>query len=159
MEARPLLYPAAVRSLEQYSPERVQALVATTRQAAAALRAVLGDRIHETPVTAQLHADDMLELALQRAGLTTAPIVPYEAAAALAMLLLRDYGILMVHFVGLPPGTADFLFKFMPPETLERFGGAAAFAQAVEASLHQLARLLVKPEQIRHLLLGGDFLR
>ena len=38
-------------------------------------------------------------------------MVPYEASAALSMLLLRDYGMLMVHFVGVPPGTADLLIN------------------------------------------------
>ncbi len=154
LEARPLLYPAVVRSLEEYTPERVQALVNSTKHVAAALRAVLGNRIHETPVIAELPADDMLELVLERAGLSQAPLVPYEAAAALAMLLLQDYGILAVHLAALPPGTADFLFKFMPPETLQRFGGPQAFAQAIDASLDKLAGLVAKPEHIQQLLFG-----
>lgn len=154
LEARPLLYPAVVRSLEGYTSERVQALVDSTKQVAAALRAVLGSRIHETPVIADLPADDMLELVLERAGLNEAPLVPYEAAAALAMLLLQDYGILAVHFAALPPGTADFLFKFMPPETVQRFGGPHAFAQAIDASLDKLAGLIAKPEHIQQLLFG-----
>ena len=126
----------------------------STKHVAAALRAVLGNRIHETPVIAELPADDMLELVLERAGLSQAPLVPYEAAAALAMLLLQDYGILAVHLAALPPGTADFLFKFMPPETLQRFGGPQAFAQAIDASLDKLAGLVAKPEHIQQLLFG-----
>ena len=100
MEARPFLYPAAVRSLAGSTPERVQDLVETTRGVATALQEEFGDRLHQTPVIAELLADDILEMALERAGLETPPIVPYEASAALAMLLLRDYGILTVHFVG-----------------------------------------------------------
>ena len=60
---------------------------------------MLGDRLHETPVIAELLADDILAMALERAGLRTPPIVPYEASAALAMLLLRDYGIITVHLL------------------------------------------------------------
>lgn len=154
LEARPMLYPAAVRSLEQYTPERVRALVESTKQVTAALRSVLGRRLHETPVTAQLLAEDILELAMERAGLAEPPIVPYEATAALAMLLLEDYGIITVHFAGLPPGTSTLLFKFIPPETLARFGGPDAFAKAVDTSLSKLASLIAKPERIRDLLLG-----
>lgn len=154
LEARPMLYPAAVRSLEGYTPERVRALVESTRRVAGALRAVLGRRLHETPVTAQLRAEDILELALERAGLSRAAIVPYEATAALAMLLLEDHGILTVHFAGLPPGTSSLLFKFIPPETLARFGGPDALAKAVDASLSRLATLIGEPEAIRRLLLG-----
>ena len=156
LEGRQLLYPAVVRSLEQYSPERVRALVDCTKQVAAALRATFGRRLRETPVTAQLLAEDILELAMERAGLSATPIVPYEATAALCMLLLQDYGILTVHFVGVPPGTGDLLIKFVPPETLERYGGPEPFAKAVDSSLSRLATLLREPESIQSLLLEAE---
>jgi L-seryl-tRNA(Ser) seleniumtransferase len=154
MEARPFLYPAATRSLAGSTPERVRDLVETTRTVSVALQEVFGERLHETPVIAQLLADDILEMALQRAGLYTPPIVPYEASAALAMLLLRDYGVITVHFVGLPPGTSALMFKFIAPEVLKPFGGAEAYAQAIDACLRKLAHMLAEPAQIRRLLLG-----
>jgi len=153
LEARPFLYPAAVRSLAGSTTERVQELVDTTREVAAAIKDVFGDRLHETPVIAELLADDILAMALERAGLRTPPIVPYEASAALTMLL-RDYGIITVHFVGLPPGTSALMFKFIAPEVLKRFGGAQAYAQAIDESLNKLADMLTEPEQLRCLLLG-----
>jgi len=153
LEARPFLYPAAVRSLAGSTTERVQELVDTTREVAAAIKDVFGDRLHETPVIAELLADDILAMALERAGLRTPPIVPYEASAALTMLL-RDYGIITVHFVGLPPGTSALMFKFIAPEVLKRFGGAQAYAQAIDESLNKLADMLTEPEQLRRLLLG-----
>jgi len=154
LDARPMLYPAALRSLEQYDPARVRALVACTKGVAAALRARLGDRVRETPVTAQLHGDDILAIALERAGLAAPPIVPIEALAAFAMFLLRDHGVITVHFAGLPPGTPAILFKFVPPETLARFGGAEALVRAVDDALGKLAGLVGRPEEIRPLLLG-----
>jgi L-seryl-tRNA(Ser) seleniumtransferase len=134
MEARQMLYPAVVRTLEQYDPARVRALIATTKQIAGELRPLLGNRLRETPTTVQIGADDILEIAMERGGVNEATVVPYEASAALSMLLLRDHGMLMVHFVGVPPGTADLLIKFVPPETLERFGGAGRYAEAVNDS-------------------------
>jgi L-seryl-tRNA(Ser) seleniumtransferase len=68
------------------------------------------------------------------------------------MLLLRDHGILTVHFAALPPGTSALLLKFVPPETLERFGGVEAFASAVDASIDELAGLLGSPDALRALL-------
>lgn len=154
LEARPLLYPAAVRSLAGYRPERVRELVATTKEVAQALKVRLGDRVTETPVIAQLLGEDILEIARERAGIARPPVVPFEATAALAMLLLRDHGILTVHFVGLPPGTSAILFKFMPPETVARFGGPEAFARAVDDGLDGLAALVGDPAGIRTLLFG-----
>jgi L-seryl-tRNA(Ser) seleniumtransferase len=156
MEARQMLYPAVVRTLEQYDPARVRALIAATKQIASELRPLLGNRLHETPTTVQIAADDILDIAMERGGVREAPVVPYEASAALSMLLLRDYGMLMVHFVGVPPGTADLLIKFVPPETLERFGGAGKYAQAVNSSLTRLGELLRDPESVRELLLGRN---
>jgi len=154
MEARQMLYPAVVRTLEQYDPARVRALIATTKRIASELRPLLGNRLRETPTTVQIAAEDILDLAMARAGIPEPTVVPYEASATLSMLLLRDYGMLMVHFVGVPPGTADLLIKFVPPETLERFGGAAKYAAAVNHSLSRLGELLRDPEKIRELLLG-----
>jgi L-seryl-tRNA(Ser) seleniumtransferase len=154
LEARQMLYPAVVRTLEQYDPARVRALIETTRQIARELRPFVGNRLRETPTTVQIPADDLLEIAMQRGGIEEPPIVPYEAAAALAMLLLQNHGMLMVHFVGVQPGTADLLIKFVPPETLERFGGAGRYARAVDDSLTRLGSLLREPPSIGELLVG-----
>jgi L-seryl-tRNA(Ser) seleniumtransferase len=154
LEARQMLYPAVARTLEQYDPARVRALIETTRQIARELRPFVGNRLRETPTTGQIPADDLLEIAMQRGGIEEPPIVPYEAAAALAMLLLQNHGMLMVHFVGVPPGTADLLIKFVPPETLERFGGAGRYARAIDDSLTCLGSLLREPPSIGELLVG-----
>jgi len=153
LEARPFLYPAAFRSLAGSTPERVQHLVETSREVAAAVRALV-DRVHETPVIAELLGEDILEMAMERAGITTRPIVPYEAASALAMLLLRDHGIITVQLVGVPPGTSAVMLKFIAPETLARFGGAEAYARAIDDGLTKLARMLARPDDITRLLLG-----
>lgn len=150
LEARPMLYPAVVRSLEGYRPERVRELVETTMRLAGALP----EWAERTPFAVKLPAEGILAEALRRAGVEEAPIVPYEATAALAMLLLRDHGILTVHFAALPPGTDALLLKFVVPETLERFGGPDAFARAVDEELDELARLLGSEREVRRLLLG-----
>jgi L-seryl-tRNA(Ser) seleniumtransferase len=54
----------------------------------------------------------------------------------------------------MPPGTSSLLVKFVPPETLERFGGAEAFAKAVDSSVDRLAALLREPAALRALLVG-----
>jgi L-seryl-tRNA(Ser) seleniumtransferase len=138
LEARPMLYPAVVASLEQYRPERVRQLVETTAE----LARELPDWAVRTPVAVKLEGEDILAAI----GAQDGSLVPIEATAGLAMLLLRDHGILTVHFAALPPGTSALLLKFMPPETLARFGGARAFADAVDASLEELARVVAAGE-------------
>jgi L-seryl-tRNA(Ser) seleniumtransferase len=152
LEARPMLYPAVVRSLEQYRPERVRELVATTAAVGEALEERLGSWVTRTPVAVRLEGEATLAEALRRAGLGATTVVPIEATAALAMVLLRDHGVLTVHFAAVPPGTAALLLKFVPPETLERFGGATAFARAVDESLDEVARLVAEPHKLANLL-------
>ena len=156
VEARPMLYPAIARSLEQYDPARVRELVATTKVVIAALKKRLGNRITETPVIARLDGEDILEIAMERAGLSERPVVPIEACASLAMLLLRDYGMLTVHFAGLPPGTSSMLIKFVPPETLARFGGPERHADAIDRSLDKLAEVIGDPAAFSDLLFGDQ---
>ena len=153
-EARPMLFPAVVRSLEQYRPERVRELVATTKEVIAALKKRLGNRVSETPVIARLDGEDVLEMAMERAGLSAPPVMPIEASAGLAMVLLRDHGVLTVHFAGLPPGTSSMLIKFIPPETLARFGGAERFAEVVDQSIDRLAEVIADKAAFRELLFG-----
>ncbi len=150
LEARPMLYPAVVRSLEQYRPERVRELVDSTMALADALEARF-PWVARTPVAVKLEGEDVLDEACARGGVEST-IAPYEATAALAMLLLRDHGVLTVHFAALPPGTSALLLKFLPPETLERFGGPERFATAVDESLDALAGLVGDQESLAGLL-------
>jgi L-seryl-tRNA(Ser) seleniumtransferase len=158
LEARPMLYPAVVRSLEQYRPERVRELVAATTALGDALEERLGGGVDRTPVAVKLEGEQILAEAAARAGIqvTTCYLVPYEATAALAMLLLRDHGIFTVHFAALPPGTSALLLKFVVPETLERFGGPGRFAAAVDESLDALSGLVTDVTALRALVVASD---
>lgn len=157
IEARPMLYPAIHKSLAQYRPERVRELVATTMTVKDALLPLLGEqRLWVTPVTVQLRGEDVLELAMERAGIEKPPCVPYEATAGLAMIMLRDHGIISVHFAGMPPGTSALMIKFIAPETLARFGGAQKMAQAIDASITALSKVIADPAQMSQLLLGAQ---
>lgn len=93
---------------------------------------------------------------MERGGLDRPIIVPYEATAALSMLMLKDYDMLMMHFVGVPPGGADLLIKFVPPETLSRFGGPKKYADVVNGCVTKLGDMLREPDASRELLLGRD---
>ncbi len=157
LEARPIFLPAALRTLQQYDPRRVKTLVQTTKEVGHELKKLLGSRVHDTPVTSQLLAEDILELIMERGDISEPPMVPFEATAAVAMNLLQDYGIVTVHFAGVPPGTSALLIKFIPPETLEKFGGAKKFAQAVNSSITKTAQQIAEPNGIQRLLFDiGD---
>ncbi len=155
LEARQFMLPAVARSLRQYSPEQVRNRVAVTMDVADALETRLScDTVRRTEVIAYLPGEEILTTAMARAGINDAPVVPYEATAAFSMLLLKDYGLVTVHFAGIPPGTADLLVKFLPPDTIRRFGGAEAVAEAFDKSFERLAGILDNRWALRALLFG-----
>jgi L-seryl-tRNA(Ser) seleniumtransferase len=71
------------------------------------------------------------------------------------MVLLRDHGLLTVHFAGMPPGTAALMIKFLPEVTVAAIGGPQAFAAAVDGSLDEAASVVPDPEATRRLLVGA----
>jgi L-seryl-tRNA(Ser) seleniumtransferase len=151
-ECRPVLYPAVARTLESYRPERVRELVASAKQVGEALQERLGDHmIDHTPFISVLPGAAIRAELIRRAGPGAVDLAPIEATAALAMVLLRDHGLLTVHFAGLPPGTGDLLIKFLPPETVTAVGGPAAFAATVDTALDTAAAAVA---DLRTLLLG-----
>jgi L-seryl-tRNA(Ser) seleniumtransferase len=82
----------------------------------------------------------------------TYDLLPLEAIETVVRLAHDNGALVYVDDAG--AGTADLLIKFVPPETLERFGGAKKYAEAINGSLTHLGELLRNPEDIRELLLG-----
>ncbi|GAA2825467.1 aminotransferase class I/II-fold pyridoxal phosphate-dependent enzyme [Crossiella cryophila] len=151
-ECRPALYPAVAQTLQDYRPQRVRDLVTQTHEVGAALRERLGPWIEQTPFITRLPGKAIQSELARRKPI--APMAPIEATAALAMTLLRDHGLLTVHFAGLPPGTDALLIKFLPPETIATLGGPAAFATALDDALDQTAAALTDEAATRRLLHG-----
>jgi hypothetical protein len=46
------------------------------------------------------------------------------------------------------------MIKFIPPETLARFGGPRAYARALDDALDKTAAVVGDPEKVRRLLFG-----
>ncbi len=153
LEARPTAMVAAVRSLQRYDPQRVRELHETTMELGSELRRREGIHIERTDSIIKLTGEEILRTAMDRTGITETSLVPIEATGALSMILLRDHGIITVHFVGIPSGTPDLLLKFLPPEEIERFGGVDEFADAIDSSITELSRIVDDTEAIRSLLL------
>jgi L-seryl-tRNA(Ser) seleniumtransferase len=153
-ECRPVLYPAVVATLRGYSDQRVRDLVASTRKVGESLRARLGDIVESTPFIFKLTGEAIGAELNRRSGGASAPLAPIEATATLAAVLLKDHGLLTVHFAGLPPGTSALLIKFLSAETVESVGGADRFADLVDRSLTRAARISTDLAAVRTLLIG-----
>ena len=141
LEARPMLLPAALRSLERYRPERVRELVTTTQELGDALSdgSVRPSRV---PFALKLRGESI------RAAAGADGIAPVEATAAVAMQLLRDHGLLTVHFAAVPPGPPTCCL-LVPPETLAELGGAEAPAAAIASSFERAVETLGSADAVR----------
>lgn len=154
LEGRPAFLPGVVRSLEAYSPAGLKVLVDTTRHVGEELRRVLGERVTFSPATVMVRDEEVLSIALERAGLSKAAIVPLEASATLSMLLLQDYGIVSVHATTGWPSFGGLLVKDIQPEVVDRLGGVKTFAAAVDASLDKLAKIVGDRSEVKRVLFG-----
>ena len=159
LEARAPVALGVLTALELYDPA---GLLEECRQAdgvTEAVAQVLGPwsaHIRRTPLGPTLTADTVLSIALERAGmeLTQARIVPCEASAALAMILLRDYGILLVAAAATPGARPSIRIK---PTTgaIDCIGGASAVASSLDAALSQLADKVDDLRAVRELLFSS----
>lgn len=156
-EARAPIALAVLRSLTQYSPAQLEREIADGLSVYTELAKVLPSRVRSMPIGASVSEEDVLAVVLQRARIADAdaPIVPCEAASAVGMILLRDYGILVI-VLGQPGSRVSLRLKPIPG-ALEQVGGARYVAQAVDQALDHLAVLIRhRPSDIRELILGGS---
>jgi L-seryl-tRNA(Ser) seleniumtransferase len=140
-ECRPVLYPAVVECLSNYSPQLVRDLVASNTTVGEALRAKLGTYVTNTPFIFSLSGPGLLQELQRRAGTPIADLKPIEASALVAMGLLKEYGILTVHFAGMPPGTQDLMIKFIAADTVAAVGGPERFADIVDEVIGKASKI------------------
>jgi L-seryl-tRNA(Ser) seleniumtransferase len=156
-EARAPIALAILRSLGRYSPATLVEEIADGEQVYAELAKILPAHTRKTPIGASVGEEDILLLALERAGVSAAdaPVVPCEAASALGMILLKEHGILVI--VSGQPGSRVSLRLKPIPGALGLIGGAAKAAGAVDQSLDRLAGMLREGStQLRELIVGGS---
>ena len=154
-EARAPIALAVLRSLQQYRPATLIDEIAHGEEVYEQLAKLLPDHVRRTPIGAFMSEEDILSLALERAGLlpAAAPIVPCEAASALGMILLEEHGILVI--VAGQPGARVSLRLKPISGALELIGGAAKVANAVDHALDRVAEMIREGSTgFRELILG-----
>jgi len=159
-ECRQMLYPAIQQTLEQYDDSLVKKLVSTTMDVGSELSKLLDQpgkvRVQNNGLIAQLKGEDLMEVMLERAHLPLETnshlIVPFEATAMLAVALMERHGVYSVNLAAIPSGTTSLMIKFVPEVTLNKFGGAGAFAAAVDDCITHVSTLLTDKEAMLNLL-------
>jgi L-seryl-tRNA(Ser) seleniumtransferase len=154
MDARAPVVTSVLRALERFRPDDLLQEVADAEALADELVALLGDiHLQRGPLGATITEEDLLDLLRWRGSVRTSSVVPYEATAGVAMLLLKDHGFVTVNTHGQPGARASLRFKPVLGH-LDRAGGADAVARAVDQTINQMAEFLQAPAVLAHLLLG-----
>jgi L-seryl-tRNA(Ser) seleniumtransferase len=155
-EARAPIALAVLRSLQRYRAATLIEEIASGDEVCARLAELVPGYVVRTPIGPFISEEDILQVALERAGQppASAPIVPCEAASALGMILLEQHGILVI--VGGQPGARVSLRMKPIPGALKLAGGAERAAQAVDSALSRLAEMLRHGSAgFRELILGS----
>jgi L-seryl-tRNA(Ser) seleniumtransferase len=157
-EARPSVTAAIVRCLEEWTPERGEAIYRDWerrhRPLYEAMRAAFGDRVQWKPYGGVwLMPEDTLEIAMERAGLEETPFAPVDAATVLAMILLRRHGYMTLpalHY----PGASKSLTIHMAQPAAQRLT-TDEIVRAIDEAFTALAAMLPSRQRLEAMLFGG----
>lgn len=156
-EARPSVLAAIARCLEEFTPERGAAIYREWeerhRVLYEAMRKAFGDRVSWKPYGGVwLLPEDILEMAMERAGIEETLLAPVDASTALAMILLRTRGYMTIpalHY----PGASKSLTIHLAQPAAQRLR-PDEIVEAVDEALTALAKILTNRQKIEAVLFG-----
>ena len=151
IEAQLGQYIAGLNAVRAWNLQPVRDAAALAQQALAALTPDM-PRIYPAGAGLALSGEDLLELALARAGRNATDIAPIEAVAYAAIRLLDQKGAVTIPAVGVP-GAACTLRLMLYPDG-GRFG-LQPIIDAMHDSVSAVADVLTKPERLEAGLLGA----
>ncbi|MEO0748676.1 MAG: aminotransferase class I/II-fold pyridoxal phosphate-dependent enzyme [Pseudomonadota bacterium] len=155
-EARAPIAAGAMRSLQAFDPKDLRYEARDGQAIADALEgAWTAGTVHRSDLGPMLGEEDVLERVMAQAGRTRAAIVPAEATAAIAMILLRDHGVLTVNTHGAPGGRVSLRLK-PTAGALDTVGGAGNLTTALDAAIEEVAERIDDHDWFAQTLLGSS---
>lgn len=151
LEAQLGQYLAGLRALEAFDPEPIRVAGALAEAVHGRLRGDLGDGVYLAGAGVALAGDELLAIALARAGRNASPLVPIEAVALAAMHILEAHGMVTIPAVGMPGAACAYRLMMYPDGGRL---GADLLVQATGDALDHVAGLLGDPDGARAVLLG-----
>lgn len=156
-EARPSITAAIVRCLEEFTFEKGHALYEEwgVRHKALyeAARKVFGDRVTWKGYGGvSIMVEDILEIAMERAGLEETELAPVDISTAVAMVLLRKYGYMTIpalHY----PGASKALMIHLAQPTAQNLT-PEEIVHALDDAFATVAGIMTNREKLEALLFG-----
>lgn len=156
-EARPSVIAAIVRSLEEFKPGVGEAMYREWEVRHRALHEVMrktfGDRVRWKPYGGvSILVEDIIEIAMDRAGLDETEFAPVDISACLAMILLRKYGYMTIPALHYPGASKHLMIHLAQPSA--RSLKNEEIAAALDDSFSIVARIMTSREKIESVLFG-----
>lgn len=156
MEARAPARVAALRALQRYSHQDFSAQAELGQALTRELRKKFpADLVSPTALGPLLSEETLLGYMIRRrekkSGVVS--VVPCEAMAALAILLLRDNGIVTINTHGQPGASVTLRLK-PTNEGLTNVGGMLAVAEALDSAIFQVSEHLEQEKFFSELIFG-----
>ena len=152
LEAQAGQYVGVANALRDFDPAVVERAGVIAMELVAAIQAKYDECAYLGGPGASIVGDDVIQIAMARAGKTEKPsLVAVEAAGIVAMEMLESDGVLTIGAVSMP-GSAPVVRLMMYPDGHRL--GVVRIADSLDRAISALAALLYDPVRARAKLLG-----
>lgn len=142
---------AGLNAVNEFDPAPIKRAAAFADSVMSELQSVFQGRAYRAGPGIALSGEDLLELAMRESGANTSQIVPIEACAAAAMLLLKETGAVTIPVSGMP-GSACVYRLMMYPDG-ERLG-LRPMVEGTRNAIKTVSKLLSNVQATRAILIG-----
>lgn len=142
---------AGENAIDAFDPEPVRRAAAFTDGIMQEMQRVVAGKAYRAGPGIAITGEDLLELALKEAGVTSAAIVPIEATAVAGMALLKEVGGVTISVSGMP-GSAC-VYRLMSYPDGERLGKEALIG-GTQHAISTVARVLNDRDAAAEWILG-----
>ena len=156
-EARPSVIAAIVRCLEEFTHEGGQALYreweGRHRTLYEEARKVFGDRVSwKSYGGVSIVLEDIMEIAMERAGLEETELAPVDVSTAVAMVLLRKYGYMTIPALHYPGASKSLMIHLAQPSAQNLTPDE--IVRALDDAFGTVARLMRSRDALELVLFG-----
>jgi L-seryl-tRNA(Ser) seleniumtransferase len=152
LEAQPALYMAGLHALEAWDPQVIREAGEMARRCFEPLQKLTGGRTYMAGPGLAVGGEDLLELALERAGGGRSALVPVEAVAVASFAMMERDGIVTIPVAGMPGAASVFRLMMFPDGS--RLGDDRLLSSARHA-IDTLAAVVGDARRARVMLLGA----
>lgn len=142
---------AGLNAMTDFDATPIREAASFAEQVMDAVQPILKGRAYRAGAGIAISGDDLLEIAWQESGSPRCDLVPIEATAAAAMVLLQNTGAITIPVSGMP-GSACVYRLMMYPDGMRL--GSDAIVEGTRQAIATVAKMITDVDAARELILG-----